>query len=246
MKWAVYIFSLLWRLWFFVVFSLIFLLFIPSLFFFTAIIKNQRYICIQTKYWSKLSLFFSGIIIKAEWEEALSNKEKYIICPNHTSTLDIPLVLSVMPISLMYMGKSELAKIPFFGYFYRKNTILVNRLKIKDTYAAFIKAKEKINQGLNVCIFPEGGIPNKKIFLKKFKNGAFRLAIENDIKIIPVSIADNKFLFPKEYYKGYPGIARIKIHKPISKNILKEKTPDELNNITYNIIFEQLKKYEGR
>ena len=100
-----------------------------------------------------------------------------------------------MPISLMYMGKSELAKIPLFGYFYRKNTILVNRLKIKDTYAAFIKAKEKINQGLNVCIFPEGGIPNKKIFLKKFKNGAFRLAIENDIKIIPVSIADNKFLF---------------------------------------------------
>ena len=146
MKWAVYIFSLLWRLWFFVVFILIFLLFIPSLFFFTAIKKNQRYICIQTKYWSKLTLFFSGIIIKAEWEEILSNKEKYIICPNHTSTLDIPLVLSVMPISLMYMGKSELAKIPLFGYFYRKNTILVNRLKIKDTYAAFIKAKEKITQ----------------------------------------------------------------------------------------------------
>ena len=109
------------------------------------------------------------------------------------------------------MGKKELVSIPLFGYFYRKNSIIVDRSKIRDSYAAFIKAGEKLDNGLNVCIFPEGGIPPAKIFLKKFKNGPFKLAIEKDIFIVPVTIADNKKNFPQEYYKGYPGIVRVKV-----------------------------------
>ena len=144
------------------------------------------------------------------------------------------------------MGKKEITKIPIFGYFYKKNSIIVDRDKIRDSYAAFIEAGEKLDNGLNVCIFPEGEIPPSKIFLKKFKNGAFKLSIEKNISIVPVTLLDNKTHFPQEYYKGYPGIVRVKVHKPIKINEEEEKTIEMLNTSVYNTIFEQLKIYGSK
>ena len=95
-----------------------------------------------------------------------------------------------------------------------------------------------------MCIFPEGGIPSSNTFLKKFKNGAFRLAIEHNINIIPITMPDNKNIFPKEYFKGRPGIIRIKVHKAIKENKFNKRTLNNLNTSVYNIIFEQLKNYE--
>ena len=188
-------------------------------------------------------MIMSGVFWTVEFEEKLDPKTRYIFCPNHASTLDIPLVTAAIPLPLLFMGKKELVSIPLFGYFYRKNSIIVNRSKIRDSYAAFIKAGEKLDSGLNVCIFPEGGIPPAKIFLKKFKNGPFKLAVEKDIYIVPVTIADNKKNFPQEYYKGYPGIVRIKVHKPIKVNTEDKNAIESLNTSVYNTIFEQLKIY---
>ncbi len=244
MKWLRYLFSIIWRLWFFIVFLLVFIGFIPALYFFTAINKKPIVVAHLCRYWSKLTLFFSFIFPKVEWEESLILNDKYIFCPNHVSTLDIPFILSIIPHPIQFIGKVEIARLPIFGWFYKNNSVIVNRANRKDAYNAFIKAGEKINQGINMCIFPEGGIPPKKIFLKKFKNGAFKLSLEKEIKIVPVTLADNKKIFPKEYYKGYPGFVRVKVHTAISPKNLKEKTIKNLNNKVYNTIFEQLKNYE--
>ena len=93
-----------------------------------------------------------------------------------------------------------------------------------------------------MCIFPEGGIPKNDVLLKKFKNGPFRLAIEQKIDIVPITMPDNKNIFPKEYYKGKPGLARIKIHKGISTAKLSENNIKNLNTSVYNIIFDELNK----
>ena len=170
--------------------------------------------------------------------------EKYIFCANHVSTLDIPLIYAIIPNPIQYIGKAEISKIPLFGYFYKKNSIMVDRSNKKDAYHAFLNAGEKLTQDISVCIFPEGGIPNKNIFLKKFKNGPFRLSIEKNLKIVPITLIDNKQLFPQEYFKGYPGFARVIIHKPIDPNKIHEKDIKNLNIMVYNTIFEQLKKYE--
>mgnify|MGYP001429636366 CR=1 FL=1 len=243
MKWIGYISSSLWRLWFFLVFLTTFILFIPPLFLYTAIIKNNITICTLNRYWSRMMLLFSGLFYEITYEEKLSPDKIYIFCPNHTSTLDIPLMAAVIPFPLLFMGKAELVKIPIFGYFFKQNSIVVDRKNRRDAYSAFLNAGKKIDKGMNVCIFPEGGIPKGNIFLKKFKNGPFRLAIEKGIEIIPVSIIDNKYKFPQEYYKGSPGKIRVTIHKAIkpNKNVL-----ENLNNNTYNIIFDELKKYESR
>jgi len=225
-------------------FILVFILFMPALFFFTAIVKNEIIVATLTRYWSKLTIYLSFIFPKVEWEERLSKKEQYIFCPNHVSTLDIPLILAVLPVPLQYIGKSEIAKIPLFGYFYKNNSVIVDRANKRNAYDAFLKAGEKLKKGINMCIFPEGGIPKEAVFLKKFKNGPFRLALEKNIKTIPITLPDNKSMFPQEYFKGRPGIVRIKVHKAIDPNSLTEKSIENLNTSVYNIIFEQLKNYE--
>lgn len=120
MKWIVYLLSSLWRLWFLVVFITVFLTFIPALFIFTVIVKSSFIISHLTRYWAKLILVLSFIFPKIEWEEKLDPKGCFIFCPNHVSTLDIPFVLAVVPVPLQFMGKAELAKIPLFGWFYKK------------------------------------------------------------------------------------------------------------------------------
>ena len=246
MKWAGYLLSSLWRLWFLTMFILVFIVFIPALFFFTAINKNQRIVAHLTRYWSKLTLLLSFIFPVIIWEKKLDQRKNYIFCPNHVSTLDIPLILACLPVPIQYIGKAEIANIPLFGYFYKNNSVIVNRANKRNAYSAFLKAGEKLNEGLSMCIFPEGGIPNANVFLKKFKNGPFRLAIEKNITIIPITMPDNKHVFPQEYFKGRPGTVRIKVHKAVEKNKSQKITVDELNKSVYNTIFEELKNYEQK
>ena len=151
-----------------------------------------------------------------------------------------------MPPPIMYIGKQELRRIPIFGYFYKHHCITIDRNNLKDSYNALNQAGEKINQGFNICIFPEGGIPISSIFLKKFKNGAFKLSAEKDVAIIPITLGDSKMRFPQEYYKGLPGRIRIKIHKPIKINKNQKNSVENLNKLVYNIIFDQLKEYESK
>jgi len=244
MKWLSYLLSSIWRLWFLLIFILVFILFMPALFFFTALVKNEIIVAKLCRYWSKLTLYLSFIFPKIEWEEKLNKKEQYIFCPNHVSTLDIPFILAVLPVPLQYIGKAELAKIPLFGYFFKNNSVIVDRENKRNAYSAFLKAGEKLKMGISMCIFPEGGIPKSDVFLKKFKNGPFRLALDKNIKIVPITMPDSKSMFPEQYFKGRPGIVRVKIHKAIGSDSLVEKSIETFNLSVYNTIFEQLKNYE--
>ena len=124
----------------------------------------------------------------------------------------------------------------------KKFSFLLNLLE-KPITTKLIATKKN---GLNICIFPEGGIPESTTFLRNFKNGSFRLALENKIKIVPLTLINNKSHFPQEYYKGYPGLVKITVHKPVSPNSFSgEGGIKKLNNYIYNIIFNELKKHES-
>tara|TARA_X000000368_G_scaffold357432_1_gene299816 strand:- start:88 stop:516 length:429 start_codon:yes stop_codon:yes gene_type:complete len=142
------------------------------------------------------------------------------------------------------MAKKEYTKIPIFGWFYKKNTVIVNRENNKDAYGALVSANEKLKNGLNVCIFPEGGVPAPEVKLRRFKNGPFKLAIESNTKIIPVTMPNNKSCFPWNYFQGRPGRLNVEVHAPISKN-QETNNIKSLNTTVYNIIFEKLSDYEN-
>ena len=160
---------------------------------------------------------------------------------NHTSMADIMLMLYVTRNPFVFVGKKELAKIPVFGFFYKRTCILVDRNNPKSRLEVFRRAQSKLNQGLSVCIFPEGGVPDDlSLILDTFKDGAFRLAIEHHIPIAPMTFHDNKKRFSYSFFSASPGKMRVKVHDILPTKILSMEDKRLLNHTTHKIIKDEL------
>ena len=124
--------------------------------------------------------------------------------------------------------------------------ILVDRSNNRSSYNAYKHASERILDGVGIAIYPEGGIPSSEIKLHRFKSGAFRMAIEQNVDLIPVTFADNKSRFPCDYLGGSPGKLRVFIHKPIPAGTYQSETIQEFKNEVFNIIDKKLTDYESK
>ncbi len=159
---------------------------------------------------------------------------------NHTSMIDIMLMLYVSKNPFVFVGKKELAKLPLFGFFYKRTCILVDRENPKSRREVFASAEAKLRQGLSVCIFPEGGVPDESIVLDTFKDGAFRLAIEHKIPIAPMTFHDNKKRFSYTFFSGGPGVLRVTLHPVIPTINMQQDQKRSLKEITRSIILNDL------
>ncbi len=160
---------------------------------------------------------------------------------NHTSMTDIMLMFYAAKNPFVFVGKKELAKIPLFGYIYKRTCILVDRGNTKSRVEAFRRAETRLNEGLSVCIFPEGGVPDDlSVILDEFKDGAFRLSIEHKIPIAPMTFHDNKKRFPYFFFKGGPGKMRVKIHNLIPTANLTLESRKDLKKETREVILNEL------
>lgn len=202
----------IWRGWFYVSIFIAIVLVLP--FILITAQREQRYPTFfrLARIWAWVVLVLSGFWPRVHWAEKPQKGETYIICPNHTSMIDIMLTLAIFPNCFLFIGKRELARLPLFGYFYRKTNILVDRSSIMSSQKAFNTAAEKLKEGIGICIFPEGGVPDERIELGRFKTGAFRLAVDHEVSIIPVSFPDNKRHLPYDFNRGYPGVLRAYVH----------------------------------
>ena len=162
---------------------------------------------------------------------------------NHTSMTDIMLMLVAVKNPFVFVGKKELAKIPLFGFFYKRTCILVDRSSAKSRQAVFLRAQRRLKQGLSICIFPEGGVPEEYVMLDSFKDGAFRLAINHQIPVVPMTFIDNKKRFSYTFFSGGPGPMRAIIHNFISTEGLKTEDTKALNDKTRTLISDELLKY---
>ncbi|MEN8187779.1 MAG: lysophospholipid acyltransferase family protein [Bacteroidota bacterium] len=192
-------------------------------------------------YWAKITLFVIGFSPKVSFEEETIPGKSYIFSPNHTSMIDVFLILAITKNPFVFMGKKELVKIPIFGYIYKRTCIMVDREDEKSRNRAFRMAQERLKKGLSVCIFPEGKVPDSEnIVLCEFKSGAFRLAIEFQIPIIPHTFYDCKKRFSYTFFSGSPGVLRVKVHKHIQTNGLTLADKDSIKDETFQIIYNEL------
>ena len=93
---------------------------------------------------------------------------------------------------------------------------MVDRSSPKSRQAVFLRAQRRLKQGMSICIFPEGGVPDEEIELDTFKDGAFRMAINHHIPIVPITLEIIKNDFLIHFLVEAPGLMRAKIHKFIS------------------------------
>jgi 1-acyl-sn-glycerol-3-phosphate acyltransferase len=205
--------------------------------------KWYPYFFIMARIWAKVILYGMGFYYKVAREQELEEGKSYMLTANHTSMADIMLMLAIVKNPFVFVGKMELVKIPLFGFFYKRTCILVDRNSPKSRHEVFERAQKRLNQGLSICIFPEGGVPDESIVLDEFKDGAFRLAIEHQIPIVPMTFADNKKRFSYTFFSGSPGIMRARVHKFIETKDKKSEDRKIIKEETRAIILEQLHKF---
>ena len=191
-----------------------------------------------------LILVGMGFAYKIDREETPDRSKSYMFVANHTSMVDIMLMLVSVKNPFVFVGKAELSKIPLFGFFYKRTCILVDRSSAKSRQAVFLRAQRRLKTGVSICILPEGGVPEEHIDLDTFKDGAFRLAINHQIPVVPITFADNKKRFSYTFFSGGPGRMRVKMHKFISTEGLTIKETRELNDASREIIFNQLQAFK--
>ncbi len=237
-----YILILLWRIWFYVLMGIPIIIMFPVLLILTS--KEQWYpqFFVAARFWAKIVLYGTGFVPRVKKEHKVDTNKSYMFVANHTSMADIMLMLFCVKNPFVFVGKKELAKIPVFGFFYKRTCILVDRNSQKSRKEVFDRAQARLQDGTSICIFPEGGVPeDESIILDEFKDGAFRLAIDHQIPILPITFLDNKKRFSYTFFSGSPGIMRAFIHKEIPTKGLTQDDKKNLRITTRGVILDKLK-----
>lgn len=248
MKFFGYIFRPIWKIWFVLCFAIPFLLLFP-VFYFALRQGHFDFVYKLKRFWARIISITAGIIPSIKYSGKKYKLPKpCIIVSNHTSYLDIIFSPFYIDHTALYMGKYELLKVPLFRYFFVYLDIPVNRKSVTDAHRAFVTAGNKLDQGFSQVIYPEGTISSEGK-LKPFKNGAFKLAIEKQVPIVPVANLNNWQLlqnggFLKSF--GRPGIAHIVVGEPIDTKGLDEKNIPELRDKVHTFINAELEKYHGK
>ncbi len=231
---------LIWRIWMIVLGSIYVIIFaLPVIIPLTISEKAFPYVYPIIRNFGRLLFYGMGFRVDFEQDAKLNQNEKYVFIANHTSLMDIMTMLTILhhhPI--VFVGKAELGKIPIFGKVYKHICIAVDRTSLKSRAKVYPDAKQKIDQGLSIFIFPEGGVSDdQSIILDQFKDGAFNIAIETQTPIAVLSIKGLKEMFPFDWFKGYPGKVKVKLLAIIStegKTVKEDK--NEIKSKAYQLI----------
>lgn len=226
-------------------FVLLFLFLFPFFFLFLQKEKWKPRAHYLNRLWAKLYFPLCLLPVKVVYEQALDKKKPYVFCANHTSYLDIALMGLVLPNFFAFIGKNSLRKIPLFGYMFTHLHIQVDRSSALKSHQAYRKALEELAKGRSLMVFPEGGILTKQPpEMAPFKDGPFRMAIEQQVPVVPITfpynwkvLPDNgRLLFSRHRLKAI-------IHAPIPTTGLTQQDVKALKSQTYQVIENELKKY---
>lgn len=239
-------FLLIWRVWFYILIFITILIMVPFLLVLTS--KEEYYPTFwkMVRLWAKVLIYGMGFRLKIQADEVLDRNKSYMFCPNHASLMDPFVLIALSKNPIVFVGKQEFVKIPIFGFFYKRVVIMVDRSSPKSRKRVYEMAKKRLQNGVSMAIFPEGLVPTENVILAPFKNGAFSLAIEYEIPIVPQVYLDGKRLFSWDFFKGGPGVFRIRQHKFIQTKDLEQSDMQKLKEKTFDIIYNDLvndKKY---
>lgn len=193
------IFARIWAFWGLVTFIITFLIiFIPSMlsYLFKDEKKGQYYFIKVSKLWMDIWLLLIGCPVKVTGKENFIPGKNYVIVFNHNALLDVPLSAPYVPGPNKTIAKSSFAKVPIFGSFYTRGSVLVDRKDDKSRIKSFEAMKKVLVTGMHMCIYPEGTRNRTAEPMKQFYDGAFKLATESKKDIMPCVIIGTKKAMP--------------------------------------------------
>jgi 1-acyl-sn-glycerol-3-phosphate acyltransferase len=169
------------------------------------------------RWWARIILNSLLLPVKVEGRENLEKDQSYVFVANHQGAFDIFLIYGYLGRNFKWMMKHQLNNIPFIGYACRKShQIMVDKRgpgKVRKTYT---DAREILKEGYSVTVFPEGA----RTFtghMGVFKKGAFALADDLQLPVVPLTINGSFDILPRT--KGFNFInwhrMTLTIHQPI-------------------------------
>jgi len=195
--------------------------------------ESQRW-CAQV--WGKTCLWGAGVTLTVNGLSNIDGRGPFIFVSNHQSYLDIWVLLAAIPNSFRFVAKKSLFSWPFIGWhLQRSGHIPIDRANSKAAAKLLLNAVQKVKDGTNIVIFPEGS-RSESDTLGEFKRGAFTLAARSGATIIPVILKNTATLFPGTGLWVYPGPVEVNILPPVDTGSFGPKKDEELMAHTWNIM----------
>lgn len=233
------VFSLIWKLYVGILFAVMAILFFPFIYPLLFSDRNKKRAFKVFVVWSwtfRILCFYHVKLVR----KADLPKGPYIILANHLSYLDIFLMYSILPKNeFLFLGKGELLRYPIIGVYFKRLNIPVHRGDRVKAARSLVHASREVRKGWSIVIFPEGGIPNENPKMKAFKSGAFQLAKNLKLPIVPLTLLNNHVLFSDPSFvlgPARPGFSQVYMHDYISKEQVESMDQNELRRYCYELL----------
>lgn len=197
------------------------------------------------RYWSKLTCRLALCRIHVIRKGKLDPNQSYVFVPNHQGAFDIFLIYGYLNQNIKWVQKQELRKIPFVGKASEiAGHVFVDQSNLKSMKETIIKAESQLGEGSSMVIFPEGA-RTKTGKMGKFKRGAFVIAKEMNLSIVPVTVNGPYDLMKINTYLFNPCKLELIVHEPISTEGLTEENMQEFIDRCRDVVYSGLwEKYK--
>ncbi len=205
-------------------------------------IRGGNMIYSLCRIWADLAMFFWGIFHKNIFEAPKVKDHAVIFVFNHISYIDIPIIMKALrrkPIRVL--AKAEMAKVPIFGYIYRKAAVMVDRSCEAARAKSVAQLKKVLSKNISIVLSPEGTFNMTNKPLKEFYNGAFKIAVEMQTPIQPILFLD---AFDRLHYDSVFSMKPGKSRAVFLSEILPGNDADVLKQKVYDEMEEGLLRYK--
>lgn len=200
------------------------------------ILPNSKISYFPGRFWARSICALSFVRVKIKGMEKLDKNQSYIFMLNHQSWFDIFVIYGWLPFFFKWIMKADLRKIPFVGAACQAaGHIFINRESPKAAQKSLEKAKQELQKGVSVVIFPEG-TRTWDGSLKNFKRGGFKIATDLGLPIVPVTLRGCFERMPRNTLAITPGPIEMLVHEPIDVSGYTHLEIPDLMQKTWNII----------
>jgi 1-acyl-sn-glycerol-3-phosphate acyltransferase len=188
-------------------------------------------------------LRIAGVRVATEGLEHLTAAQPCIYVANHQSGFDMATFGAIYPTRTIVIGKKELKWIPLFGLFFvAAGNIMIDRQRRTKAIAGLGQAVEAIRErGSSIWIFPEGTRNRTRELLQPFKKGAFYMAIEAGVPIVPIVSAPLEPVLNWRRKKVNGGTLRLRVLPPVPTKGFRSKDVDPLADRVRGMMMEALR-----
>ena len=184
---------------------------LPTVFIFKADRIGRKF----GRIWSRFNAYMTPMFVSVLGMENIDPNRSYIVVANHLSLYDILAVYGWLPMDFRYVMKMELRRVPIMGYSAEKiGHICIDRSNTERAITTINAARDKISDGTSIFFFPEGKRSSTNAMLP-FKKGAFRLALDMQLPVVPITIIGTNDIVPTDTISLFPGKVKIIVHKPL-------------------------------